>query len=78
MTTNTPTNASDDEEHPIPKFCAPIDFGAWHLTVDGETTLCNSYSVESHHISGEFDLFDPRTDCTKCYRIYRTRHTNDE
>lgn len=66
---------TDGREHGV-KYCAPIDFGDWHLTTDGETTLCGAHTVEGHHISGSFDLFAPHRDCTKCYRIYRTRHTD--
>lgn len=60
------------------RFCAPIDFGLWHLTADRETTLCGAYTVKGHHISGKFRLFKPHRDCTKCYRIYRTRYTGTE
>lgn len=60
------------------KFCAPVDFGVWHLTVDEEMTLCEAYEVGSHHISGTFDVFKPQSDCTECYRIYRTVYADTE
>lgn len=49
-----------------PRYCAPIDFGAWHITVDGKTTACGQYSVEQHHISGTLDEYQPDTDCRAC------------
>jgi len=66
--------STDSDDHKA-RFCAPIDFGLWHLTTDGETTLCGEYDVEGHHISGKFNVNKPRRDCTKCYRLYRTRQT---
>lgn len=57
------------------RFCAPIDFGDWHITVDGEETLCGEYSVESHHTSGTVgNDYDNVRDCPECRRIHEREH----
>lgn len=55
-----------------PRYCAPVDFGDWHITVDGETTLCKAYTVAGHHISGRVagSHHDPARDCCRCMAIY--------
>lgn len=64
-----------DQKYDIPRFCAPVDFGGWHLTVDGETTLCGNHKVKGHHLSGEFKINNPNKDCPECYRVYRTNQS---
>lgn len=67
---NTSNNVKMEEA----KFCAPMDFGDWHITVDGEETLCGKYSVESHHISGSVgNDYDNTRDCPKCRQIYERK-----
>lgn len=62
--------ASDGAEHREARYCAPRDFGGWHITIDGETTLCGEHSVEGHHTSGTVSAsdpdYDPKRDCPKC------------
>lgn len=59
---------SDDTEQA--RYCAPIDFGDWHITIDGEETLCGRHSVEQHHISGTLDDYDNVRDCPECRQKY--------
>lgn len=53
-------------------FCAPKDFGGWHITIDEEEVLCGAYSVEGHHISGAVGNieYDPERDCEECRKEF--------
>lgn len=53
-----------------PRFCAPNDFGGWHITTDGNETLCG-IEVEGHHLSGTVgDEYDNTRDCPECREMF--------
>lgn len=51
-------------------YCAPTDFGRWHITTDADVTLCG-VPIKSHHLSGNVDEeYDPEKDCARCRGVY--------
>ena len=75
--------SGDDETDPDAWYCAPTDFGLWHITTDENETLCG-LPVQSHHLSGNvgYGGYDPERDCAQCRGVYavqrRYRGDDDE